>query len=120
MDAFDPPYKLQGSPLGTEMDKRYGTGERRGVSAITRLMVDGMTEGYRLTSRWLLVKTMNQVAGGHIHWLEDYATAYSQRLGLEKWDHLLLRGGRPQPGGRSQQHARRNYSSLLVFLKGKY
>lgn len=34
-------------------------------------------------------------------------------------DELHVRGYRQQPPGRSQKHARRDYSTLLVFKKGK-
>lgn len=114
--VWDPPYKLAGTPRSGEMDCRYGTGEYRPRHSVLGLLLNGMTEAARLTDHYLLVKTMDQVNGGKVRWMTDDATCHAeQALGMVKVDSFLFRGGRPQPSGRSQQHARRNYSTLLVF-----
>lgn len=114
--VWDPPYKLGGTPQSPEMDRRFGTTEYRPRSAVEALLIAGMTEGARLARAYLLVKTMDMVNGGKVRWMTDMATQHAeQNLGLRKVDSLLFRGGRAQPAGRSQQHARRNYSTLLVF-----
>lgn len=115
--VFDPPYKLQGTPASDEMDLRYGISEARSRSEIHALIVGGVAEASRLTRKWLLVKCQDQVSSGQVRWQTDLVTDVARVLELRKVDALHLQGGRPQPEGRRQVHARRNYSTLLIFQR---
>lgn len=117
--AFDPPYKLNGTPTH-EVDERYGVaGAYTSRDARHELMLAGASECARVlgVGGRLLWKCQDQVNGGHVRWQTDMATAHAGELGLVKIDALLMLGGRAQPEGRRQVHARRNYSTLLVFEK---
>ena len=52
--VFDPPYKLAGTPSSPEMDHAYGTTAYVPRAAAQLLLVDGITEGARLTRRLAL------------------------------------------------------------------
>lgn len=119
--AFDPPYKLNGTPTH-DVDERYGVaGAYTSRDDRHQLILEGMSECARVLCPGgrLLVKVQDQVNGGRVRWQTDMATSHGRRLGLEKVDVLMMLGGRPQPEGRRQVHARRNYSSLLVFRSGR-
>jgi hypothetical protein len=116
--VFDPPYKLAGARFGDDLDQRYGTSNYSPRAVVHALLLDGTSEAARLSSRWVLVKCMDQVNGGCVRWQTDYVTTHALRLGLNKVDSMMLKRWRPQPEGRRQEHARRNYSTLLVFEKG--
>lgn len=119
--TFDPPYKLNGTPTH-QVDDRYGVaGAYTSRDDRHRLILDGITECARVLRPGgrLLVKVQDQVNGGRVRWQTDLATAHALELGLHKTDALLMLGGRPQPEGRRQVHARRNYSTLLVFTKDR-
>lgn len=114
--AFDPPYKLNGTSSTT--DDRYGVGGKYvSERGRRRLILDGLDECARVLSPkgYLLVKVMDQVSGGKVRWQTDVVTHHAETLGLTKVDAFLFPSYRPQPDGRSQAHARRNYSTLLVF-----
>lgn len=121
--VFDPPYKLVGTPAMGDMDNRFGTEEehaslnRDGKLSMIR---DGAIDCLRVTSKWLLVKVMDQVEGGRMRWQTDLVTDALCPLGARKVDRFdFLTTPRPQPGDRGQKTARSNYSTLLVFLKGR-
>lgn len=117
--AYDPPYKLNGTPTH-EVDDRYGVaGPYTSRDDRHQLMLDGATECARVLAPdgILLWKCQDQVNGGHVRWQTDMATTHAHELGLVKVDAFLMLGHRPQPEGRRQVHARRNYSSLLVLKK---
>lgn len=117
--AFDPPYKLNGTPTHA-VDERYGVaGAYTNVADRHRLILEGMNECARVLTRdgHLLVKCQDQVNAGRVRWQTDMVTTHALELGLAKVDALLMLGGRPQPVGRTQQHARRNYSTLLIFQR---
>lgn len=118
--AFDPPYKLNGTPDDTDggQDERFGVDERASVAERMALIRDGMTEQARVLTRrgMLLVKCQDQVVSGRIYWQTDELTALADELGFDKVDRFdLLGGGRPQPGDRGQKHAYYRPSTLLVF-----
>ena len=116
--VFDPPYKLNGTPT-TDVDSRYGVDVVRSWRQRLTLMLDGLTECARvLGDGYLLVKCQDQVCGGKVRWQTLEVTSEAERLGLGLVDRLDLLGGRPQPEGRRQVHARRNSSTLLVFKRG--
>lgn len=116
--VFDPPYKLNGTPVLGEQDARYGTDTRMNRDEVMALIRDGARECYRVTARWLLVKCQDQVEGGKMRWQTDMVTRAIEDLGGRKVDRFDLLGNvRPQPPGRQQRTARHTASQLLVFRK---
>lgn len=118
--AYDPAYKLNGTPT-SEKDERYGVHEVATRARREAAMLAGLTECERVLTPegFLLAKCQDMVNGGHVRWQTDDFTQHAHSLGLRKVDALLFRSYRPQPSGRRQLTARRNYSTLLVFKKGK-
>jgi hypothetical protein len=116
--VFDPPYKLNGTPSG-QMDDDYGVGEKASRQARMNLITDGLIECLRVLKPkgYLLVKCQDMVSGGKVRWQSDEITSTVTLFGHEKVDAFHLLSYRPQPAGTTQQHARRNYSTLLVFRK---
>lgn len=129
--VLDGPYKLNGTSTGagaSASDEDYGVDEWASVDDRHKLICEGITEclnvllagarSDRATGGYLLVKCMDQVNGGKVRWqtrlFADHAETYP---GVRLVDMLHLPGYRAQPSGRSQQHARRNYSTLLVLRK---
>jgi hypothetical protein len=118
--AFDPPYKLNGTPTAG-VDARYGVDAYTSRDDRHLLLVDGMAECARVLAPGgtLLVKCQDQVNSGRVRWQTDLVTDTARLLGLEKVDAFLMLSYRPQPAGRRQEHARRNYSTLFVFRAGR-
>lgn len=115
--VFDPPYKLNGTDQGE--GERYGVHVYARWQDRIRLIIDGLAECIRvLGDGYLLVKCQDQVCSGKVRWQTDIVTNECVANGLGKVDRFDLLGGRPQPAGRSQIHARRNSSTLLVFKRG--
>lgn len=117
--AYDPPYKLNGTPT-PEVDDRYGVGEPTHWQDRLILMQVGLKECLRVVRRrgYVLAKCQDQVCSGRVVWQTAMMADAAFDYGAAAWvDHLLMPGGRPQPAGRRQVHAHRNYSSLLVFRK---
>lgn len=114
--VFDPPYKLNGTPTPS-VDDRYGVGSAASIKERHTLMLDGLTDCIRvLTPRgYLLVKCQDQVASGRVHWQTRMMADYAESYGLRLVDSMLMLT-RPRPQ-RSQVHARRNYSTLLILRK---
>lgn len=115
--VFDPPYKLNGRPT-PEVDERYGVDVRATRAERHQLILDGIDECVRVLAPkgYLLLKCMDQVNGGKVRWqTREFADYAEQKHGMRLVDMLLMLGGRPQPAGRRQVHARRNYSTLLVL-----
>jgi hypothetical protein len=116
--VFDPPYKLNGTPSHPS-DDRYGVA----VGATTAERLDLIEAGLVACERvlaprgHLLVKVQDQVVSGEVVWQTNTVTTTATDLGLRLVDAMHLRSYRPQPAGRRQVHARRNYSTLLVFRK---
>lgn len=114
--VFDPPYKLNGTPMLHEMDARYGTEEAMPIAVRHEMICDGLTECIRVARRYVLLKCQDQVASGKVHWQTRIFADHGEECGARLVDAFILVGaGRQQPEGRSQVHARRNYSTLLVF-----
>jgi len=116
---FDPPYKLNGSSHGFANDASYGVGNKKPVSIQNRyqLIFDGMSECARVSSRSLIVKCQDQVSSGKVQWQSRTFADYGESLGFRLADMLFVSGSRKQPAGRRQIHARRDYSTALVFLR---
>lgn len=116
--AFDPPYKLNGTPTD-KVDEPYGVNVVDTRDGRHQLIRDGITECARVLAPdgHLLVKCQDQVNGGKVRWQTHEFTAHALELGLTLVDSLMILAYRPQPDGRRQVHARRNYSTLLIFRK---
>jgi SAM-dependent methyltransferase len=116
--VLDGPYRLNGTPDAT-FDERYGTDEVSTWQDRMQLIRDGITECVRVLKPKgiLLVKCADQVCSGKVRWQTIDFTLHAEKHGCELVDSLLFLGGRPQPAGRRQIHARRNYSTLLIFRK---
>jgi hypothetical protein len=116
--AFDPPYKLNGTPT-VGVDDRYGVHEVRSWQQRHQLIVQGLGECARVVKvgGHVLLKCQDQVCSGAVRWQTiDFTIAAHERY-LELVDRFDMLGGRPQPAGRRQVHARRNTSTLLIFRK---
>lgn len=103
------------------VDERYGVDAYASREDRHDLIRAGMKECTRVLAPGgsLLVKCQDQVNGGRVRWQTIEFANYGVELGLELVDMLHMLGGRPQPPGRRQEHARRNYSTLLVFRAAK-
>ena len=116
--VLDPPYKLNGTGGSHPSDEGY---EVAGPSVSQRLrhqlIRDGITECVRVLrpNGVLLVKCQDQVNGGKVKWQTREFADHAESIGCRLVDMLHLPSYRPQPTGRRQEHARRNYSTLLVF-----
>lgn len=117
--VFDPPYRLNGSPDLGDFDRRYGIDTRSTWQDRMELIFAGERECIRVLRRggYLLIKCQDQVCSGQVRWQTDMVTTVATDLGLRKVDLFHFASYRGQPSGRRQVHARRNYSSLIVFLK---
>jgi hypothetical protein len=120
--VFDPPYKLNGTGGSLASDDRYGVATR-GISWQARhaMICDGITDAIRVLvpGGTLLVKCQDQVCAGAVRWQTREFADHAERAGCTLIDQLHLVGHRPQPPGRNQYHARRNYSTLLVLRKAR-
>jgi hypothetical protein len=114
--AFDPPYKLNGTPTA-ELDAPYGVHRVASRDARHELIRQGINECVRVLrpGGWLLVKCQDQVNGGRVRWQTREFADHAEQLGCRLVDMAHVRSHRPQPGGRSQQHLHRNYSTLLIL-----
>jgi len=122
--VLDPPYKLNGRSSGTgpaSSDVDYGVEGYQSIAERHALITEGIVEAVRVLrpSGYLLLKCQDQVSSGRVQWQTMIFTKAAELQNCRLVDMLLLLGGRPQPKGRSQVHARRNYSTLLVLQKGR-
>jgi hypothetical protein len=115
--VFDPPFKLNGTP--SDKDKLYGVH----VIATRDERLASICLGFRECARilkskgYLIAKVQDQVNGGKVRWQTLMLYEESKEVDLALVDSLLLESYREQPAGRSQHHARRNYSTFMVFQK---
>lgn len=120
--VFDPPFKLNGAGGSHPSDSAYGVADTWGGGWQGRhaLIRAGITECVRVLrpGGTLLVKCQDQVCSGQVRWQTREFADHAEGLGCRLVDQLHLLGHRPQPAGRRQVHARRNYSTLLVLRKG--
>lgn len=119
--TFDPPYKLNGTPSG-EMDEAYGVDTPAGWQGRHALIRIGIDECARVLKPGgiLIVKCQDQVCGGQVRWQTRVFADYAEMAhDLKLVDMLHVSSMREQPPGRRQEHARRNYSTALVFKKPK-
>lgn len=127
--AFDPPYVSTGGRETStipDFNARFGLHDApRTPEALQNMNADGLEECMRVVKPGgiVLAKAMPYVSSGKL-WLGDYnLTFWAHELGFEVQDRLIHLGRpRPQPqrtrrDGQPvrQQHARSNYSVLLVL-----
>lgn len=112
--VLDPPYKLNGTPSG-KMDDDYGVGRRVSRDARHELMGDGLRSISKLHTRYVLFKCQTQIESNQLWTQPEMFTRLGRSLGWVLVDELHVQSYRPQPAGRAQVHARRDYSTLLVF-----
>ena len=117
--VYDPPYRLSGRRLQDDFDDRYGLQEYRNNPEILEFLSAGLLECWRCTKRYLLVKCQDQVSGSRVVWQTDIFTRLVEERSGRKVDRFEFvsasKNARPRP--RSQEHARRNHSTLLVFRR---
>lgn len=112
--VYDPPYKLRGTPSQPAFDTQYGIEKPMRWQDIMDDIRIGAENCYPIARKYLLVKCKDQVVSGAVRWQTNMVTT---AIGIE---HLVdrfdyLNTPQPQPTGRRQIHASRNYSTLLVF-----
>lgn len=118
--VFDPPYKLSGTPRLGDFDAAYGVDVPASWRDRMRLIAEGAAECARVARRHLLVKCQDQVVSGQMRWQTDVVTEVVTARGFRKADRFdFVSGGRRQPEGRGQAHARHPASQLLVFTRGR-
>jgi hypothetical protein len=120
--VFDGPYKLNGTPNSggpASSDASYGVGESTDWKMRMSLLRRGTRECARVASRMLLVKCQDQVVSGNVVWQTRVLTTAAESAGFKLVDMLFVYGYREQPAGRTQRHAGRDYSTLLVFQRRK-
>lgn len=117
--VFDPPYKLNGTGGTHPSDYQYGVADKVGWKDRHALIRAGIDEAARIAvaGGHVLLKCQDQVSGGKVRWQTIEFTNHAETQGLMLVDMAHLLGFRPQPKGRTQQHFRRNYSTLLIFRK---
>jgi len=118
--VLDAPYKLNGTGGSHPSDKGYGVaGDYASVEDKMLLIWQGSTEALRLARHFVLIKCQDQVVSGKVYWQTQSVIAHMANRGIFKPNRLVdmlhVQGYRPQPPGRRQVHARRDYSTLLVF-----
>jgi tRNA G10 N-methylase Trm11 len=116
--AFDPPYKLNGTAT-IAVDGRYGVHEKATRTQRHRLMCSGLIECGRVAAKGglVLAKCQDQVEGGKMRWQTEMLSDVGKWAGLTKIDRFHMPSYRSQPDGVTQQHARNNFSTLIVFRK---
>lgn len=117
---YDPPYRFAGTPTDVDEgghDDYYGTDVYRTKAEQLQLILDGAEECARVTEHYLIVKCQDQVVADAVGWQTRTVTDHVEARHFVLKDSLHLLSYRAQPAGRSQQNARRNYSTFLVFLR---
>jgi hypothetical protein len=124
--VFDPPYMLNGTSRNqgpASKNASYGVNTPYTPMAVKHeLMRVGLIECIKVVkggTGYVLFKCMNQVSSGQVRWQTYMARDWADVNGAALVDefHLLQARHSAQPPGRQQLHARRNYSTLMVFQK---
>jgi hypothetical protein len=120
--VFDPPYRFAGTSRMSS-DAGYGIGAYLSPADRMELILDGVAEAARVVRPGgkVFVKCQDQVVSGKVVFQTLEIAEYAAFVRLDLIDMLHVQSYRPQPAGRRQVHARRDYSTLLVFekMKGK-
>jgi hypothetical protein len=115
--VLDLPYRMGGRSDRGDFDDRYGTNVYEPWQGIYRKIFDGMKECARIAKDRMLVKCMDAVVSGEVHWQTRDFTDYAETLGFYLEDRFdMLVHCRPQP---TQKRTRSNYSTLLVLRRGR-
>lgn len=118
--AYDPPYKLNGTPALAGFDQDYGVAQPTSWQERMRLVRDGFAECAELVAPkgHLIAKCQDQVAYGEVRWQTLMLASMAPSVGLRLKDRFdMLGGSRKQPEGRPQRHGRGRGSTLLVFVR---
>jgi len=116
--VLDAPYKLSGTSR-VSSDPGYGIGKYMPLRDRMNLIFAGVDECARVVrdDGLVLVKAQDQVVSGKVVWQTLDIVEYASFCRLDLIDMLHVQAYRPQPAGTAQLHARRDYSTLLVFKK---
>lgn len=112
--VFDPDYKFTGTPSSPSKDFRYGTDKPMRWQDRLANIEAGARECYRVSSSYTLIKCQDQIVSGKLVLQTRHIMDALDRTPVE-WLNFL----HTPPRQRSQKHARRNYSTLLIFKKTK-
>ena len=124
--VLDGPYKLNGTSTGkgaSALDKRYGVAVPAHWRDRHRLINAGIQECVRVTRTggMVFVKCQDSVCLTKVRWQTREFAGTAEDAGCRLVDMLHVYGSRKQPRDgtpeQSQDHSRRNYSSLLVLRK---
>ena len=116
--VFDPPYKFSGTSQ-VASDAGYGIGAYLSPDDRMELIFAGVAEAARVARPGgkVFVKCQDQVVSGRVVWQTLEIAEFAGFQSLDLIDMLHVSSYRPQPAGRRQLHARRDYSTLMVFEK---
>lgn len=124
--VIDGPYKLNGTSTGAgpaSSDEDYGVHVPSRWQDRHALINAGIYECVRVTKNrgYVMVKCQDQVCLTKVRWQTHEFTATANAAGCRLVDQLHVYGSRKQPRDgtdrQSQDHSRRNYSTLLVLRK---
>ncbi|MEM9516026.1 MAG: hypothetical protein AAGA42_14330 [Actinomycetota bacterium] len=113
--VFDPPYSLRGAKSDEDFEDAYGLDRYRSHAEMRESIEAGTREACRISSRWVLVKTQDQVSSYYLQSLTTWVINAALDSNARLVDSMHLLGGREQPKDRSQVRVRRGYSTMLVF-----
>jgi hypothetical protein len=117
--AFDPPYRLNGTPDLGDFDNRFGLDtEYVPWQARHAGICEGISEAARIVrpAGCLLLKCQDQVCSGAVRWQTREFADHAETVGFVLVDRFdMLAPVRKQPVGRTQKHAHGRPSTLLVF-----
>jgi hypothetical protein len=122
--TYDPPYVCVGGRATTgiaELHDRYGLTDAPRTPALLQQLIDsGMSEILRVVKPGgiIIAKCQDYQSGGTLQLGTFWTISHALGIGLRLIDRIEHIGhARPQPPGRTQRSARRNYSTALIFRK---
>lgn len=119
--VFDPPYQMNGSASKSKATaakkEAFGVDDIKDAGQRLKLIVAGLVECARVCEQVLMVKSQDAVYWTEIIWLSRLVMDTVEECGFVKVDELHVSSYQEQPDGTSQQHARRNYSTLQIFKR---
>lgn len=104
-----------GTPDMPDLDERYGVDGRVLWRDRMRDINKGLIEACRVARHRVLLKCQDQVHASQKVWQTIDFTETADSYGWRLVDQIFVAGYRPQPPNRRQEHARQNFSSLMVF-----
>lgn len=121
--AYDPTYQAQGGRETSTIDLSYGRADIPARPAdLLGMNIAGLVECLRVTTTVVMVKSMDFITGGELHLHTRHLEDVAGMLGWSVYERLVHQpsGGRPQPGGRAELHARQRHSTLSVLTPYKH